>query len=86
MTGPHGLFGGYLGKISFSKWAVLQIRVPFRVLVLRVPYYVGDPRKAPQFRLTTQVYFPRLHGSSRCMLHGVNDSSAPVQSSRGSES
>ena len=28
-------------------WVVLEIRVPFRVLFIRVPYYVGDPQKGP---------------------------------------
>ena len=28
-------------------WAVFQIRVPFRVLFIRVPYHIGDLKKDP---------------------------------------
>ena len=27
-----------------STWVVLYIRVPLKVLIIRVPYYVGDPK------------------------------------------
>ena len=30
-------------------WVVLQLRVPFRVLFIRVPYYIGDPKRDPNF-------------------------------------
>ena len=28
-------------------WVVVYIRVPFRVLSIRVPYYIGDPKQDP---------------------------------------
>ena len=31
-------------------WVVLQIRIPFGVVVLREPYYFGNLKKGPQFR------------------------------------
>ena len=34
----------------FSTWLVLQIRVPFRVLFLGVPYYCGDLHRDPNSR------------------------------------
>ena len=30
-----------------NKWAVLEIRVPFRGLSIRVPYYTGDLKRDP---------------------------------------
>ena len=31
-------------------WSVLQLRVPFKVLLNRLPYYVGDLKGDPCFR------------------------------------
>ena len=31
---------------SITIWVVLQSRVPFGVLVIRVPYYIGDLKGA----------------------------------------
>ena len=32
-----------------STWVVLKIRVPFRVLLMRVPHYVGDLKSEPNW-------------------------------------
>ena len=37
---------GVGGIRKSSIWVVLQIRVPFRVLVIRVPYYFWDLKRA----------------------------------------
>ena len=41
---------GVIGKASEPLnpiWAVLKNRVPFRVLLIRVPYYIGDLKGDP---------------------------------------
>ena len=38
-------------------WAVLEISVPFRVLLVRVPYCFGDLKRDP----TLENYPQRLH-------------------------
>ena len=30
-----------------ATWVVVEIRVPLRILVISVPYYIGDPRMDP---------------------------------------
>ena len=41
--------GQGLGLIRWghSKWVALQIRVPFRVYFIRMPYYIGDLNRDP---------------------------------------
>ena len=33
---------GYCRVFFISMWVTLEIRVPFRILVIMVPYYIGD--------------------------------------------
>ena len=33
--------------LNSGTWVVLYIRVPFKVLFTRVPYYLGDPKRDP---------------------------------------
>ena len=40
-------------------WVVLQIRVPFRVLSLRVSYDIGDPNRDPNIE-----NYPVKHNTS----------------------
>ena len=35
-----------MGNAGFI-WAVFQIRVPFRVFFIRVPYHIGDLKRDP---------------------------------------
>ena len=32
---------------GFAMWVILYIRVPFRILLIRVPYYVGHLKRDP---------------------------------------
>ena len=37
------LLGGGVGFSLGRIWVILELRVAFRILLIRVPYYVGDP-------------------------------------------
>ena len=43
-------FGGWVRSATQRfryAWVLLKIRVPFRVLLIRVPYYFGDSKEDP---------------------------------------
>ena len=46
-TGPSQVLIGFYRGVT---WVALQIRVPFRVLFIRVLYYFLGPKKGPKFK------------------------------------
>ena len=60
---PHKMAKPFIG-CEFTTWVVLFIRVPFRVLFIRVRYHIGDLGKDPNFenyptRNSSQRYLAR---------------------------
>ena len=60
-AGPETFLNQELVLVPQTIWVVIKIRVPFRVLFIRVPYYIGDQKRDPNLENYPYNYTQTLY-------------------------